>query len=261
MRVIAPYIQAPRARRVLSRSGATLCGACYDCVDPPPLMALNATATRVFALEAAEGNVRLLEAAFAAFGVAGRVSHVAASNVSGRAFVGQAGNESLAGFERSVVSTSRESQPHGHAVREVPALTLDAFVAAQQPPLSAPISLLTIDAEGADPLILEGARDLLRRQRVRVLEFEYHGLWPHDRTLRATLAFLEGHLYRCYWQGAFGSAPGDRAAPAGSGHLPALARAGARDDVWCGAFGVKMWSNLVCAHEPHIVKAFDAMAR
>ena len=115
------------------------------------------------------------------------------------------------------------------------------------------------DALGESALM--PADDAGTAERVRVLEFEYHGLWPHDRTLRATLAFLEGHLYRCYWQGAFGSAPGDRAAPAGSGHLPALARAGARDDVWCGAFGVKMWSNLVCAHEPHIVKAFDAMAR
>ena len=98
MRFLQPHVRPPASRRVLSRSGAYLCGACYDCMDPPPSRLLNAS-VRVLAIEAAAANANLLRAAFGHFGVPGSVAAVAVSNRSGTAYIGgdgEAGSRDLA---------------------------------------------------------------------------------------------------------------------------------------------------------------------
>lgn len=51
------------------------------------------------------------------------------------------------------------------------------------------ISLLSVDAEGHDALVIEGARNLFIKRRVDIVEFEYiaRGFW---RQVRAHLASL-----------------------------------------------------------------------
>ena len=91
-------------------------------------------------------------------------------------------------------------------------------------------------------------------RQVRLLEFEYHDAWPPDRTLRDTLAFLGRRGYRCWWQGgAQGGAHGGRDMGL------ALASPGDGAESWCAGFGVKAWSNLVCAHEAPVVTILEAL--
>ena len=99
------------------------------------------------------------------------------------------------------------------------------------------IHWLSIDAEGWDPLILEGARELLRTQRVDLLEFEYHskGLWAaalpagERRDLKSALTQLHEFGYSCLWQGDKGG----------------LAEASGSS--WCDEYEIRSHSNLVCS--------------
>ena len=114
---------------------------------------------------------------------------------------------------------------------------------------TAAIDLLSIDCEGQDPLVLEGAHGLLSRRAIAVLEFEYiwRGYWRHDkgvdqRHLGKVLTSLGDYGYSCYWQGESGS----------------LARASGA--YWCDAFAFRLRSNLVCSHRADVLSVFDRMS-
>lgn len=105
-----------------------------------------------------------------------------------------------------------------------------------------------MDAEGQDPLVLEGAQQLLRARSIDVVEFEYiaRGFWRKDhvdqRHLSHVLDRLDSFGYRCYWQGDSGK----------------LARA--NGGFWCDGFQFRFRSNLVCSHLPSVLQAFEALS-
>jgi hypothetical protein len=61
------------------------------------------------------------------------------------------------------------------------------------------VDLLKIDAEGADFMVLRGARRSLEAQRIRLVQFEYNVPWLQaGATLRAALGFLADCRYDAY---------------------------------------------------------------
>eukprot|EP00040_Diaphanoeca_grandis_P036865 m.237260 g.237260 ORF g.237260 m.237260 type:complete len:1144 (+) comp33704_c0_seq1:247-3678(+) len=91
------------------------------------------------------------------------------------------------------------------------------------------VDILTIDAEGHDPLILEGAYTTIRRLNVRYVEFENHsvGQWANS-SIKASIDFMDEHGFDCYW----------------AGHK----RLWPITTCWSERYeGYKHWSNIVCA--------------
>ena len=61
------------------------------------------------------------------------------------------------------------------------------------------VDLVKIDAEGADLMVLRGARRSLQSQRIRLVQFEYHRPWLHaGATMHAALEFLAACGYDTY---------------------------------------------------------------
>jgi hypothetical protein len=60
------------------------------------------------------------------------------------------------------------------------------------------VDILQIDTEGHDPAVIDGAVDLISKQRVRCVVFEY--LWQ-SRNLKDVIAFFTEHKYNCYMEG------------------------------------------------------------
>lgn len=87
------------------------------------------------------------------------------------------------------------SEGGGTGPREqVPVVTLDAFVAAEN---IGPVALLKVDVEGAEPLVLAGAVELLRRDRPDLLlEVEEQHLVRFQSSIRSLEAFLATHGYQ-----------------------------------------------------------------
>lgn len=97
---------------------------------------------------------------------------------------------------------------------------------------------LSIDVEGWEPLVLEGAKGLIHSRRIELIEFEYsgHGYWTHPslserRTLNHTLDWLYRAHFDCFYQTLGGLI-------AASGYC------------WKPEMEIQRWSNLVCAHSP-----------
>ena len=202
------------------------CGECDSCSVPlPPVAATRACSTHILAVDLLSSNVRLLSRVFRALGVRGRVVHAAATDGSVSFVHTPSPRKALAGVESLGIATS------GPRVR---ALTVDAR-AHEHNLTSVGVDWLTIDTEGWDGLVLRGAKSLLTRRRVRVLEFEYHGIGPwRTLRLRDTLSWLDGMGYECFWQGNDGKL------------APATTR--------CN-FEFRSWSNLVCAQEYGLLTA------
>ena len=122
------------------------------------------------------------------------------------------------------------------AFRYVEATTVDAWAAKHG---ITHISVLSVDTEGWDALVLEGADGMLSRRQIDALEFEYHsvGLWSPSapetdrRTLKAAVARLWQHGYTCFFAG--------KASPA------VIAVNGPH---WCDHYEIHQASNIVCAH-------------
>ena len=185
----------------------------------------------VYAFEFLPANVQWLNAAFDTFGIRDHVKliHAAVSNASGSAYADKIGQP---GSESHVVQDTPLS--HGNVTTvAVPRLALSDFVRSQG---IEHIDLLSVDTEGHDALVLEGARPLLEAGRVTALEFEYHklGYWgaahPDRRPLRDALSSLDAMSYACFWQGRHGCI------------------APANGPCWSPKFEFHAWSNLVCAH-------------
>lgn len=84
----------------------------------------------------------------------------------------------------------------GAVAREVPIVTLDDEMARRG---VEHIDLLKIDAEGYDAFVIEGARRLLARRAVGVLQFEYNAPWlTAGRTLSGAIEFLRAVGYRTF---------------------------------------------------------------
>lgn len=108
---------------------------------------------------------------------------------------------------------------------QVQATTMDEWFEKQ---LFPQVDIMVIDAEGHDPDILDGARDMLMSQAVRVLVFEYHhvGTWA-SRELRSVVSRLDVSGYDCFL-------------------LQQGATALRLTKCWNSAFEFKDWSNVMC---------------
>lgn len=61
------------------------------------------------------------------------------------------------------------------------------------------VDILKIDAEGWDLFVLRGARDLLSRQGVGIVQFEYNRAWRQSgATLKAAFSLLESYGYEVF---------------------------------------------------------------
>lgn len=209
------------------------CGMCNACRARGP-RSRHHVPVSVHAVEMVEPNVRALRLLFDAFAVPGRVHHVAVSNYTGEASYGHARSVGLEHLELNKASGNR-----------VRVTTLDELASTHR---IGSVDLLSVDAEGQDALILEGARGLLAARRVAVLEFEYigRGFWrrdhPQRRRLPRVVDALHGWGFRCFWQGESG-----RLAPL-SGRY------------WCDQFEFRARSNIVCSHLPRVLRAFHSLA-
>ena len=236
---------------------AKLCGACSDCTKsrPPAVPHRHAERSkiRVLAVELLQSNARRLESLFKHFGVAGEVIHAAASNATGVARISD--NEGKNDEVNSVVDGASSDTS---SLTELPLVSVDAVLNERR---ISRVDLLTIDTEGHDALVLEGAMEALRSRRVRLVEFEYHGcgMWASSsgsgRSLRTTLDTLHRHAgFRCFWQGDARPAP-----YGGNSSLVTVDAGGA----WCEAYEFRGWSNLICAHtdDRPVITALDELAR
>ena len=166
---------------------AGLCGDMAEAVPPslvPPLCGAGGAprawhALDVHAFEPLPGNAALLTDVLAPFVAAaaawgGNATHAlpVSLSVHAAAVVGDAGARRVgvgrcgAGNERCGVDEA--------STDSVPATTLDAWARARGSGGGGGgvVDVLSIDAEGMDPEVLVGADEMLRAQRVRVLEFE-----------------------------------------------------------------------------------------
>jgi FkbM family methyltransferase len=135
--------------------------------------------------------------------------------------------------------THPKSSPNWKYI-QVNMTTLDEFIESHN--ITHRIDLLKIDAEGFDPLVLQGATRLLSQHRIRIFLFEYHGIGAWKRTsLYQTVDDLNRKDYTCYQIGRTG-----------------LFRL---TDCWSSKFEIKRWGNIICVtqHEQTLIQAIEQL--
>lgn len=247
------------------------CGACNDCRFRPATAAPlpHTPPARVLAVDIQEANVQLLSRLFQALNITGAAHHAAFTNHSGTiatyesAPLGHAGLEHIGidradWIERRRVSAAmsattapgRKGGPKARRRVKVGTETVDEFASVHG---LERLTMLSIDAEGWDPLILEGAERMIRSRRVEVISFEYH-FYPWravGRTLRGTLRWLGAAGYSCFWSG-------DRSIGG------RLARLGAEErEGWCSELESvdrrANRANVVCSHRVSVLAAIEPL--
>jgi FkbM family methyltransferase len=118
------------------------------------------------------------------------IVEAAVSDIAGRA---QFFEEPDGGLTSSLVAGFSSSAAKA---RSVPTTTLDREAEARG---VESVDILKIDAEGWDLFVLRGARGLLSRQRVRIVQFEYNRAWRRaGATLSAAFLLLESYGYEVF---------------------------------------------------------------
>jgi FkbM family methyltransferase len=121
-----------------------------------------------------------------------RIHEEALSNASGTAAISIASGDRPNQGMGTLVETSH---PDLRERLEIRTVTLDEFSASQP---GGTIDLIKMDVQGAEPLVLEGARATLERDRPDLLmEVSPLDLAPLGRTSRDLIAQIEGLGYRC----------------------------------------------------------------
>lgn len=215
-----------------TRNAAMAAGAC-----PPG-------AARVVAVELDAANARQLREVFAHFGVPGAVVHAGGSDTVGYA-AAPAPEGRAVGAEDAQLGGAIEPGPSAKEAL-VATVTVDQLVGVFD---LEPLDHLIIDTEGHDSAVLRGAERTLRRQGIRILEFEYHsiGLW-RGVLLSDTIKFLGQFGYDCFWQG-------------NRGELAAfVSNCSYEHTTWKNAHG-NAWSNVVCAPEGEISRILQMHAQ
>jgi len=199
------------------------CGYCGDCASVVNKSAFGQV--KVIAVEMMTKTAEMLNATFNQFNVPGMVVHAAASDDDGYA------SEPV---EVLMGETSVGIQQEG---RPVPQFKLDTLARRLNVDT---IDFLHIDTEGYDPLVLNGAASLLQSQKIRVLEFEYHGKGPWLGTLlRDVVDQLRAYGYTCFFEGSSGA------------FTPLLPQ--------CGLlYEFHKWSNLVCSHDQSVLSVLKS---
>ena len=151
------------------------------------------------------------------------IHKIAMSNMSGRANM----NKCPVGAESCGLVSSADQSRSNENIFQTETITLDDFV--QQKGISQKIDLLKIDTEGADPLVLQGAKKLFAQQQIRLMIFENHGvgIWKITSLLKV-IESLDRDGFICYMIGKTG-----------------LARL---TNCWSPVYHIKQWSNVLCVH-------------
>lgn len=189
------------------------------------------TAARAICVEPMPENIKLINTVKAQVSSAGglEVVHAAVSNVTGTARfpVGGMGQENL-GLSSAVAPTERRGEDVQVEVTTVDKLVEDRNLDH--------VDVLTIDTEGHDPAVLQGARKTLREKGVGLLVFEVHqdikGTPWSKTTLHSVVEELASLNFDCYWA-------------RNDGHLKLLT------GCWTAEREAKVspigWSNVACA--------------
>jgi len=229
------------------------CGVCGACREPPPqIMAPSAGSIKVHAFEMLHPNAQWLEIASRRFAPLNtvRVSHAVVSDHDGEACVPSGlavGVEAAQAIVRP--RASAEHKCRQRTWQRVPKIMLDTYMAHHG---IERVQLLSVDAEGHDAMVLDGANASLARRAIDVLEFEYHhmGDWAQGRrSLRLKLAQLHAFGYACFWQAAPAVKRPAFDSPSGNSLFDSACElAPASGECWSNAFEIRKHSNLVCAH-------------
>lgn len=143
------------------------------------------------------------------------------------------------GFEQCSLQTTSNLSNTKYYTKTI-VTTLDKFV--DEKNISQKIDLLKIDTEGFDPLVIQGAENILNRHQVRVFLFEYHGIniW-RTTTLYHVINDLDRKGYLCYKIGQTG-----------------IFRL---TGCWSSSFEIKYWSNVLCIsrHEPRLISFVEEL--
>ena len=233
--------EAPRRNGFLSMQK---CGACSEaCLDVSKPHARDGGSVHL--LEMALPNAQLLRYLVTATNSSDLISvhNVAVSNESGTAHT-QA--NLMLGWENAGMLNPRNHRIAKNRATAVDKLTVDGFLARERLPQI--VDLLVIDTEGHDPYVLDGMRGALSSKRITLLEFEYSGKWPAERSLGNTLTSLAAHGYKCYMESRTQLLRGDEI-------LAPLS-----PPCWNAALEQRKWSNVMCSHEPRALAMLDATA-
>lgn len=182
---------------------------------------------RAVAVEMMPDNAQLLQTMFERLALPATVVHAAAGSTSGQhgfvPFSLGVGRESAILQLANAAGRGRMQRVKMVTVDEVAGPMLGSAV-------STKIDFLSIDAEGYDAAVLQGARGVLDAGRVRLLEWEYHGVgdWTEPGASPAAVAmWLAARRYSCFWQ----------------------SKSGALSPFVLGCdYAFRQWSNVICAH-------------
>ena len=201
-----------------SKTGCGVCGACQTKLFRGPK---SVKSIRALAIELLYINFLVLSHNFKMFGVPGLALHAAGGAEMGTII---APNSTQAGIEWVGISSDTVKG------ESVPMVSVDGLMTMFG--WNSVVDFLSIDAEGYDASVLEGAKKGLQAKMFRVIEFEYNrvGMWK-TVSLNGTVGKLMQYGYTCFWQGR---------------------EAIAQYEVKCNN-EIHKWSNLVCVHEHLIV--------
>ncbi|UJR12601.1 hypothetical protein I4U23_016776 [Adineta vaga] len=216
------------------------CGVCSDCnetiLNTVQINNPMDTILKIHAFEPMKSTYQILDQACAWMNLSTlHVHRLAISNTTGTANM----KKCPAGGEACGLMT-RDDTASNDNIFQTPTMTLDDFV--EQKNIQQKIDLLKIDTEGADPLVLQGAKKLFSKKQIRLLIFENHGVGTWKTTsLLTVIEFLSKEGFICYMLGKTG-----------------LARL---TNCWSPVFEIKRWSNVLCVHreEKHLRLFLDRL--
>jgi FkbM family methyltransferase len=203
------------------------CGVCSDCTEEMhnnlKSKDLLRTTLEIHAFEPMKSTYQALLQVHTWMNVSTlHIYQLAISNTTGTANLSKC---SVGGEGCGLMSVGRDIP--NEAVFSSQTITLDDFV--EQKKIRQKIDLLKIDAEGADPLVLQGAKKLFSQENVRMLIFENHGIGAWKTTsLLSVIESLNREGFICHMLGKTG-----------------MARI---TDCWSPVFDVRQWSNVLCVH-------------
>ncbi|UJR08079.1 hypothetical protein I4U23_012356 [Adineta vaga] len=220
---------------------ANHCGVCSDCNETTPSNIQTSsyldTTFEIHAFEPIESTYKVLRQIRTWMNISTLYIHqLAITNTTGIANM----RKCPVGGESCGLMNEDDPVSENEKVFQTQTMTLDDFV--KQKKIRTKIDLLKIDTEGADPLVLQGAKKLFSKEQVRMLIFENHeiGAWKTTRLL-TVIETLNMQGFTCYMLGKTG--------------LVLLT------NCWSSALDVKQWSNVLCIHrrEKHLLRLLDAL--
>lgn len=119
-------------------------------------------------------------------------------NISATVFHAAAGHEVGYTFENKI-GEGDEDQGISKIGTPVSMITVDHIM---QILMLESIDFLKIDAEGFDKFVLDGARRVLKEQKIKRVQFEYHasGEWSRQ-SLKRVITMFHNYSYTCFWIG------------------------------------------------------------